>query len=165
MKEIFKTIKQVLVPMFYKEAQLGRSLRKRNKIFNVESFKSIMYLVSKADNNTLKNIDIREKIKEVSKKAGVSIGQSQKVINVYLKYYCILTKKLTKIIKELDSPLDNQIMSKFKGANLRKVNLKDLNDFNNYIAWQDHLEKEGNGFRIKPDIDTYDKKRIKLFLS
>jgi hypothetical protein len=84
-------------------------------------------------------------------------------INVYLKYYCILTNKPEEIIRELDCPLDSGIIKKF-GERFEKIaTLGDIN-FNLYMKFQNHLEKEGNGVRLKPDIEIYDKKRIKEFL-
>jgi hypothetical protein len=165
MSEFSEIIKKVLIPMFYKEAQLGRSIRQNNIDFKRKLFSACIELSKKADNQTLINNQIREKIKAISDETKVSIGQAQKVVNVYLKYYCLLTEKSLAIIKELDCPLDSQIMSKFKTKNLRKISLKNLIDFNEYIAWQNHLENIGNGMRLGPDIETYDKERIKLFLS
>lgn len=159
-----ETVKKVMIPMFYNESQIGRSLKKRFPKFKKELFYSILELIEKADKGTLTNEDIRKKIKEVSERAKVSIGQSQKVINVTLKYYCILTNKPKEVIKELDCPLDSLIMSENKTKNLKRVALKDMT-FEDYIKWQNHLEKLGDGIRVKPDIETYDKKRIKLFLS
>lgn len=169
MSEFFDIIKQVLIPVCYKESQVtrgkGNSSLKNNKKFKKKLFDSIMKLSKKADSLNLTNKDIRRKIMNLSKEANVSIGQSQKVINVYLKFYCIITNKPLSIIKELDCPLDSQIMSTFKTKNLRKTPLKKLNDFDEYVAWQNHLENIGNGIRLRPDIEAYDKKRINSFLS
>ena len=38
-------------------------------------------------------------------------------------------------------------------------------NFDDYVAWQNHLEKIGEGIRLKPDIETYDNERIERFLS
>ena len=56
MEDTSEIVKQVLIPMFYKEAQLGRSLRRKYKEFNKALFASINRLREKADNETLKNI-------------------------------------------------------------------------------------------------------------
>lgn len=163
MEDYFETVRQVLIPMFFKEAQLGRSLREDNPEMKKQVFNSCLELANKADNGTLRNEDIRNKIVEVSKNAKCSIGQTQKIINVYLKYYCILTKKPPEIIKELDCPLDSQIMSKYRTSGLWKYSLRELTDFSRYIAWQKRLEFIGNGIRLSPDIKTYDIERIRLF--
>jgi hypothetical protein len=169
MLDLYESVKQVMVAAFYKEAQLDRSLigveESIQLKFRKELFQAIMELVEKTDNNTLKNGDIRNKIKLISEKTGCSIGQSQKVVNVYLKCYCLLTKKNQKIIEELDCPLDGQVMSKYKGNALKRTSLKNMRDFGSYLAWQEYLKKVGNGVRIRPDIETYDKIRIKRFLS
>ena len=166
-EDFFETVRQVLIPMFFKETQLGRSLKgvklEVKKQLKKLLFESIMELANKADNETLKNEDIRKKIVEISEKGQVSIGQTQKVVNVYLKYYCILTKKSTGIIAELDCPLDSLIMSRYTTKNVRKIWLKDMTKINDYLAWQDHLKQEGKGIRLRPDIEVYDVQRIQKF--
>ena len=165
MEDYFQIVRQVLIPMFYKEAQLGRSLRADNQEMKKQVFNSCLELADQADIGTLKNEDIRNKIVEISKNAKCSIDQVQKIINVYLKYYCILTKKSPEIIKELDCPLDSQIMSKYQIPGLWKYSLRELNDFGRYVAWQKRLESIGNRIRLHPDIKTYDSQRIKLFFN
>jgi hypothetical protein len=166
MEDYFEIVRQVLIPMFFKEAMLGRSLGKGkdNPEMKKQVFNSCIELANKADNGTLRNEDVRNKIAEISRNAKCSIGQTQKIINVYLKYYCILTKKPSEIIKELDCPLDSQIMSKYqKNSGLWKYSLREMTDIDQYIAWQKHLEFIGNGIRLSPDIKTYDAQRIKRF--
>ena len=111
--ELVNIIKQVLVPMFYKESQLGRSMRGTSpsvrKEFKRNLMDSILRLVSKADNGTLSNGKIREEIKHLAEDDNISVGQAQKVINVYMKYYCILTGKLD-LVRELDCPIDSGIV-------------------------------------------------------
>jgi hypothetical protein len=139
---MFNSILNFVIPLFFKETQLGRSLEgvkpEIKKQLKKLLFDSILELANKADNETLKNEDIRKKIVEISEKAKVSIGQTQKVVNVYLKYYCILTKKPARIIAELDCPLDSLIMSRYSTKNLRKIWLKEMTKINDYLAWQDH---------------------------
>lgn len=163
MEDYFEIVRQVLIPMFYKETQLGRSLRKSSPELKKQMFDSIMELARKADNGTLRNEDIRKKILEISDKAKVSVGQTQKLVNVYLKYYCILTRKPIDIIKQLDCPLDSQIMSRLERRDLKRMSLRKMNEINDYVAWQNYLEKIGKGFRLEPDIQTYDNQRIRLF--
>jgi hypothetical protein len=163
MDDYFETVRQVLIPMFFKEAQLGRSLREDNPEMKKQVFSACLELANKADNGTLKNEDIRNKIVEVSKNAKCSIGQAQKIINVYLKYYCILTKKPIEIIRELDCPLDSQIMSKYQTSGVWRMSLKEMANIDWYDAWQKRMEFIGNGVRLSPDIETYDKQRIRLF--
>jgi len=108
---------------------------------------------------------LEKKIGEISKNASASIGQTQKIINVYLKYYCILSRKPPEIIKELDCPLDSQIMTKYKTPYLTKTSLREMTEISWYVAWQKRLEFIGNGVRLSPDIKTYDKQRIEKFFT
>ena len=165
MGDFFEIVRQVLIPMFYKETQLGRSIRKNNLEFKKKLFEETLELADKADKGTLKNEDIRKKIMEISSTTGVSVGQAQKVINVFLKYYCILTQKPDSIIEELDCPLDSQIMSRFKTKGLKRTSLRKMNKIKDYIAWQNHLKITGKGIRLRPDIQTYDKERLQIFFS
>jgi len=163
--DLQKIVRKSLIPMFYKEAQLGRSIGRKNIKFKKELYKGISRLLKKLDNHSLTNQHIRNEIKRISKSSHVTIGQAQKAINVYLKYYCILTSKSQKVIKELDCPLDSSIMKTFKTKSLKKQHLKNMKDFNEYEKWQKHLYEKGSGIRLQPDIKTYDKKRIKKFLT
>jgi len=159
------------VPVWYKESMIGRSigksgskLRKEQKReFKKKLCEAIEKLVRQVDSENLCNRNIREEIKKLANTTAVTIGQAQKVINVYLKYYCILCDKP---LEELDCPLDSGIMKKHKNANYRPTLLKDMTEekFDEYEGWQEHLRKVGQGIRIKPDIDCYDKNRIKKFL-
>jgi len=107
------------------------------------------------------------------------------VINVYMKYYCILREQ-TDLLTELDCPLDSGItkeiwdtLSSQDKSELKKLlpsalplsyaysffsRLININ-YPLYEFLQRCLEKMGNGVRIKPDIEIYDKRRIKEFLS
>jgi hypothetical protein len=161
----FEIVRTVLIPMFYKEAQLGRSLRANNIAFKKQVVTSCIELANKADKGTLKNEDIRKEIKIISTNTKATIGQTQKIINVYLKYYCILTKKPLELIKELDCPLDSQSMKANIYAGLTIYKLKNFNNFDEYVNWQNHLESKGNGIRLSPDIEAYDKKRIEKFFT
>lgn len=172
-----ETVKQVMVPMFYKEAQMGRSIGRGAQTFKRELFNSIMTLRCKVDDGTLKNQNIRREIRELAKRTSVSVGQAQKVINVYLKYYCLL-RDITNLIVELDCPVDSGIIKavlnqpSIKGkhgpksfANLHgATRLKNI-DYPTYIFLQERLENMGSGVRLQRDIQSYDKKRIENFLS
>jgi len=165
--ELGEALKQSMIATTYKEAQLGRSLRYMSQQvqekFKKELFRSIPKLVKKVDNGSLRNDEIRNEIKLVSKKSGCSAGQSQKAINVYLKVYCLFNSNPVKeTIVELDCPLDSKIMSKYKTKNLKKKYLKDMN-FEDYLAWQKHVEAVGVGIRIATDM-IYDKNRVNEFL-
>ena len=183
-----ETVKRVLVPMFYKESLVGLSIGKGNRAFKAELFNSILQLAEKVDNATLTNQDIREKIREIVKETNVSVGQAQKVINVYLKYYCILRDKAG-LIKELDCPIDEGIAElvwkglsteekedlgnclglQEIGASLNFTFFKEITklknmDYRLYEILQEQLEKIGSGIRLKPDLEIYDKGRIEGFV-
>jgi len=153
--------KDILVASFYKETQVGRSIGSSNKQgkkinpkkFKRELLKSIQKLRELVDNKTIKNSDIRREIEILGKKTGVSIGQSQKVINVYLKFYCLFLDMPLKVIEELDCPLDSTTMDK-------KQKMKNLKDMKEYKEWQDNFEKEF-GIRLLRDWE-YDSNRMKV---
>ncbi len=153
--------KDILVASFYKETQVGRSIgssNKQNKKINPKEFKrillnSIKKLRKLVDNRTIKNLDIRKEIKDLSEKTGASVGQSQKVINVYLKFYCFFLDKPLEIIKELDCPLDSTTMEK-------KQKMKNVVSMDEYIEWQNKFEKKF-GIRLLRDWE-YDSNRMKI---
>jgi|GEM_PF-5138165 len=175
--------------MFYKESQIGRSVRNSENVllFKRKLFESIQRLAEKADASTLVNRDIRQEVAFLAKD-GITVGQAQKVINVYMKYYSILREKLN-LIKELDCPVDSgmirlvwsNLTDKDKLALQRMLNPKRLSiplsvlfsemarlnnmDFRLYTFIQDVTERIGNGIRILPDLEVYDKRRIEKFLS
>jgi len=154
-----------MIASFYKETQLGRSLRNINKkqilLFKRKLKREIHSLIKKVDSNSLKNKDIRNSIKKLAKLKNISIGQSQKIINVYLKVYCILLEK--NLIFELDCPLDSKVMKKLKTKELRRTSLKKLNKFEVYEKWQEHIKEKGMGIRLNVDMKIYDKERINSF--
>ena len=47
MEDYFEIVRQVLIPMFYKEAQLGRSLRVDNQELKKQVFNSCLELAKK----------------------------------------------------------------------------------------------------------------------
>lgn len=153
----------IFIATFYKETQVGRSIsssiRKDRKKINTRNFKndlrqSINKLRNLVDKGTIKNIDIRNEIKKLSEYTGVSIGQSQKVINVYLKVYCLILNKPIKILKELDCPLDSITMG-------GKDKIKNVNTIEQYEEYQKEFE-ENYGIRILKDVD-YDEERLREF--
>ena len=111
----------------------------------------ILDLINKSDNNVLTNKDIRSAIKKHYVETCISIGASQKVINVYMKFYCIIGNK-TNLIKELDCPIDSRVI---KANNLPRVALKNL-DFHTYEAMQKVL-KQNHGYQLYADVEAYDK--------
>jgi len=91
---------KLLIIEYNKASQLDRSFSKTNltndkkKIFRKRLLEICIFLMSKVDDETLTNLIIREKIKELKNiDNNISFGQAQKVINVCLKQYCFITKK------------------------------------------------------------------------
>jgi hypothetical protein len=158
MRENFKDI---IVASFYKETQVNRSIhssKRDGKEIDVDKYKrlllnSIRKLRKLADNFSIKNSDIRKEIEKLSKETGVSIGQSQKVINVYLKFYCLIKDCPLKIIQELDCPLDSTTMDK-------KQKMKNVLTMKDYINWQNKFEKDF-GIRLLRD-NEYDLNRMSI---
>ena len=158
MRENFKDI---IVASFYKETQVNRSIhssKRDGKNIDVNKYKRLLLISIKklrklVDNCSIKNSDIRMEIKKLAKKTGVSIGQSQKVINVYLKFYCLLKDCSLEIIKELDCPLDSTTME-------RKQKMKNVLTMKDYVNWQNKFEKEF-GIRLLRD-NEYDINRINI---
>ena len=114
---------------------------------------AIVVLTKKVDDNSIKNEDIRKAIIELRKFCS-SIGASQKVINVYLKFYCIISNKDDKILQELDCPIDSEVI---KYYNLKKIRLINL-DLKEYKIMQEELRKR-EGMRIIAEIKAYDTKK------
>ena len=115
----------------------------------------ILRLIPKIDSNTIKNPDIRNAIKELSKKSGVSIGAAQKPINVYLKFYCVIQNKREEILRELDCPIDSRIQIRNRLGGIPLIDI----DYDIYVAMQDQLEKK-HGMRILADIKAYDEVKM-----
>jgi len=127
----------------------------KKKIYTDNLKRLIKNLIKKVDNNSLKNKDIRNSIKELSEKANVSIGASQKSINVYLKVYCILANKSDQIIEELDCPIDSFIM---KENQIKKIPLKNIG-IKDYEKIQKILEDKYKP-RLSADVKAWDDKKI-----
>lgn len=127
----------------------------KKKTYKDNLKKLIKKLIKKVNNNSIKNKYIRKSIKNLSKNAKISTGASQKVINVYLKYYCILANKSNSIIKELDCPIDSFVIkeNKLKRVSLIRLSLKD------YEEMQDTLGKK-YGVRLLADVRAWDDKKI-----
>lgn len=151
----------VLIAIFEKETQLGRSFGKSNRPenFNTELFNIMKHLRILVDNETIKNGDIRTAIKTLKERTGASIGQSQKVINVYLKFYSLISNKNENVLKELDCPLDSTI---FRELGVKQNNMRNLNEFSKYEKLQAECEKRA-GIKILFDA-KYGKKRLERFL-
>jgi len=137
---------------------LGKTLKEEElKKYKVELFNQLDNLTGKIDNETLKESDILKAIEDLANQFNISWGQSQKAINVILKYHLLLNSKQKSksvlhcpldsiILKELEiKPLSLAKMDKNKYLEIQtKINerYKDKIDFD--IKWDKiHLEDEG----------------------
>ncbi|MCF0217261.1 MAG: hypothetical protein HUK21_12440 [Fibrobacteraceae bacterium] len=147
---------------FYRASQLDRSFSKEN-MQNKGEFKealveTCLLLIKCVDKGTLKNSDIRKKIKQLTSiDKNISYGQAQKVVNVVLKQYVFLTKKWD-FVKELDCPLDSIVM---KGCGIKNNTMKSVTE-EDYLAYQKKFEADYDGNRVLKDLD-YDKNRNENF--
>jgi hypothetical protein len=158
---------KLLIIEYNKASQLDRSFSKTNltnkkkKLFRKRLLETCISLMNMADDKTLSNQIIRQKIRELKNiDKNISFGQAQKVVNVCLKQYCFITKK-EKIICELDCPLDSTTMKK-KPYNICNNNMLNVNE-KDYLEYQKIFENENNGIRILKD-KKYDEMRIHNFL-
>ena len=157
---------KLLIIEFNKASQLDRSFSKTKlSVQKKYEFRKTLLnygieLMEKADKGTLKNKDIREKIKALSliDEKNISYGQAQKVINVSLKQYCFILGK-ENLIKELDCPLDTTTMKGYKINHKRMIDVTEAD----YIQYQQIFEEENNGIRILKD-SKYDDMRINEFI-
>lgn len=113
---------------------IGKTYKKdSNKLkhFKQELFKEIEKLVELIDKKKLKNENVLKSIQSLASKCQISIGQSQKCINVILKYHYYLNDYNREIIRELDCPLDSIILKKigFQKIKLCNLNLKEYKCF------------------------------------
>jgi len=155
---------KLLIIEYNKASQLDRSFSKtklaqKSRIeFRKRLLEYCIFLMGKIDNETLRNSDIRKKIKELTKiDDNISFGQAQKVINVTLKQYCFLLNKKS-LFKELDCPLDTTTMRDYK---IKHKKMIDVNE-KDYLEYQDIYYKEFEGMRILKDW-CYDENRINKF--
>lgn len=122
-------------------------------LFRKETFKQFYKLAKKIDNSNLKRVHIHNSIRSISKKTHTSFGQAQKGLNVLLKYYCHLFYYDSRVMKELDCPLDKFILDSL-----------DKSIFLNHITEKYYLEIQNNvstgrNSRIAYDY-KWDKKKI-----
>lgn len=137
--ELKDQVKDVFVPVIYKESLIGRSFREKDNKFKQKTFKVIRRLRLLIDADTISNQIIRAEIENLSKATDRSIGQSQKVINVYLKFYCLLSNKPESINRELDCPLDRWSLKTLLPSNIHKT-LEDIG-LEEYQIYQNTAEK------------------------
>lgn len=128
---------------------VGKTLKNKEllKKFKIETFRKIIGLIKKMDEGELHEKDILNSMETICKEFGVSFGQSQKAINVILKYHLFLTGKSNEIKKILHCPLDSVILNKLG----MKISLAKM-DRKTYIEMQNRIE-EFSPTKMKIDFD------------
>ena len=156
--------KDVFIAIIYKESQVFRPLGKRgtnvDNGFRTKVFAACKRLREIVDQDSIKTQDIRQEIENMSRVTNTSIGQSQKVINVFLKFYCLITNKTESLIRELDCPLDRNSIRKLVPQKERKA-LKDIKSIDDYLFYQRKAEEQF-GVRLFAD-EPYDMQRLALY--
>ena len=162
-EEMRKNQKDILLAEAFKESQMGRSIHFSNRegknidasLYKKETIRAIKRLRELVESEEIKNSDIRNEIKAIHEKTGVSVGQAQKVINIYLKGYCLLFGKNEEIIKELDCPLDSKTLKGYSSKALWKIE-----DMGEYESIQKKFWDETKGIRLLKD-KIWDEYRLK----
>lgn len=114
--------------------------KKRLEEFRYSLFKQLDKLISKVDNKTLREGDILRSINYLSKTFKIAIGQSQKAVNVVLKYhFYIFHFKNRKLKPILHCPLDSVIL---KELGLSKVKLNSIKNIKVYKQIQKDILKQ-----------------------
>lgn len=138
---------------------IGKTFRKNKKKlkdFKIKIFDTIDGLIYKMEHNNLKERDIISCIEKISDKFNISFGQTQKAINVILKYhYYLYEKYLANNIKQiLHCPIDSTILNELgMDTSLTRINKKEYLEIQRKIleiqspkinfdrAWDKQLQK------------------------
>ena len=149
-------IKSSLLTVLCNATQIYRRTitHKQKKRYQHKLKQIITKLTKKIDNESITNKDIRNSIIDLSRFCD-SIGASQKAINVYLKFYSVMSDKKDPILKELDCPIDSFVIKENK---LDKILLNKLN-LQNYEQMQDKLKQKYRGMKILADVKAWDSKK------
>jgi len=118
---------------------VGKNIKKGKtlKDFKVQVFEELETLTNKIDRGNLSEKDIIDSIDKLTREFGISFGQTQKPINVILKYHFYLTKKDDNWLKGiLHCPIDSLILKKLgkRGISLTKI------DKQKYLEIQEEIK-------------------------
>jgi hypothetical protein len=132
--------------------------KERIKEYRKVLFEILNTLVRKMDRKTLTEKEIIKNIEVIAKKFGISIGQSQKAINVILKcHYYLFHEKNKKLKRILHCPLDSIILKKIS----KKDSLTGIRSVNKYINLQEMIQRKEKG-KAKIEFDIkWDKINLK----
>lgn len=129
----------------------GRTLRE----FKICLFNKLENLVSLIETNQFNENILQNSITDLANQFSISIGQSQKAINVILKYhYHSAQINNDEIKRHLHCPIDSKILEVLKIRNL-KLNAIDLEK---YIGLQNRIS-ELSQFRVDFD-DHWDRQHL-----
>lgn len=138
---------------------VGKTFKKTNK--KLDDFRlTVLYtsenLIDKMDKNILSEKDIINSLDELTECFKVSYGQSQKAVNVILKYHYQLYKEFKNYDGSvLHCPLDSTILKEL-GRNYLSLSKIDKQ---NYLLIQDEIKTKSRGNRV--DFDKlYEEKYV-----
>jgi len=149
-----KSVYRIIINATMILRSIGKTYKKdpeKLKDFKYKLFKKIEILINLMDKEKLKNKKIRQEIKDLASECNVSVGQSQKCINVILKYHFLLNYNNPKVKKELDCPLDSLIL---KELGVKKIFLNKMN-FEKYTDYQNAIESKLKQNQYKLDFDDF----------
>lgn len=122
---------------------IGKTLKNRNsrktlKHYKKRLFKKLIFLSKKLEHGTLTEDAIIRAIEDLANEFSISFGQSQKAINVILKYHYYLNNLENQSIKNiLHCPLDSKIIKKL---NKKRISLTKI-DKREYLSLQEKISK------------------------
>jgi len=131
--------------ILFDRTQIARSVAKtldegKLREFKIAVFQKVNNLTERMDKGELSEEDIVDSIDSLCSQFGVSFGQSQKPINVMLKYHFYLTRRWDARSKTvLHCPIDSGVFDRLgeKGMSLASL------DKNKYLELQKEIAEKG----------------------
>lgn len=139
---------------------IGRTLQNNNAGMTLREFKICLFsklenLINLIETNQFNENTLLNSITDLANEFGISIGQSQKAINVILKYhYHSAQINNDEMKRHLHCPIDSVILEKLGIANLRLNTI----DLETYIGLQNRIS-ESSQFRVDFD-DIWDRQHL-----
>ncbi len=126
----------------------------REKEYKKVLFGTLNNLTNKINQNKLTENEIIKRIAAIAKQFKISIGQSQKAINVILKCHYYLFAKNQKMKKILHCPVDSIILGKLgeKGIKLTDIKIKEYKKIQKLILEKVKKDKLG---KTRIDFDFH----------
>jgi len=125
---------------------------KARNTFKKEALAIIEQMLLNVDDGSLTNYKIRKAIIRIMDACGCSCGLAQKALNVALKYYCFVKGTPLRVIKELDCPIDSNVVAEYykKGKYDSRYRLLNLS-MKNYEFLQNKIQND-EGLRILGEL-------------